>query len=102
MNTVREFKIISQKFDSPHLSSNLSWEVRESIVLRELKQTGEFVYGEIAPVPGFPFQPSIPDILIEAGKWASNKPISNSEITSRIAAFLGFTALPSSYRWNNS
>ena len=80
MNAVREFKIISQKFDSPHLSSNLSWEVRESIVLRELKQTGEYVYGELAPVPGFPFQPSIPDILIEAEKWASNKPISNSGI----------------------
>jgi len=80
MNIVREFKIISQKFDSPHLSSNLSWEVRESIVLRELKQTGEYVYGEIAPVPGFPFQPSIPEILIEAEKWASNKQISNSGI----------------------
>ena len=80
MNTVREFKIISQKFDRPHISSNLSWEVRESIVLRELKHTGEYFYGEIAPVPGFPCQPSMLDILNEVEKWISNQPISDLRI----------------------
>ena len=78
MNTLREFKFISQKFDRPHISSNFSWEIRESIVLRELNDNGEFVYGEIAPVPGFPFQPQISDILVEAEKWAAYQKLLSS------------------------
>ena len=78
MNTLREFKFISQKFDKPHISSNFSWEIRESIVLRELNDNGEFVYGEIAPVPGFPFQPQISDILVEAEKWAAYQKLLSS------------------------
>lgn len=78
MNTLREFKFISQKFDRPHISSNFSWEIRESIVLRELNDNGEFVYGEIAPVPGFPFQPQISDVLVESEKWVSNQKLLSS------------------------
>lgn len=78
MNTLREFKFISQKFDRPHISSNFSWEIRESIVLRELNDNGEFVYGEIAPVPGFPFQPQISDVLVEAEKWAAYQKLLSS------------------------
>ncbi len=70
MNVAREFKLISQKFDSPHVTSKRKWEVRESIVLREINQNGDFVYGEIAPVPGFPEQPKISDILDEAKNWS--------------------------------
>ena len=43
MNTLREFKFITQKFDRPHISSNFSWRIRESIVLRELNDNEEFV-----------------------------------------------------------
>ncbi|MBD36763.1 MAG: hypothetical protein CMI28_01640 [Opitutae bacterium] len=80
MNTLREFKFISQKFDRPHISSNFSWEIRESIVLRELNDNGEFVYGEIAPVPGFPFQPQISDVLVEAEKWAAYQKLLSSSL----------------------
>ena len=73
MNTLREFKLITQKFDRPHISSNFSWEIRESIVLRELNDNEEFVYGEIAPVPGFPFQAQISDILVEADYWVEHQ-----------------------------
>ena len=78
MNTSREFKFITQKFDRPHISSNFSWEIRESIVLRELNDNEEFVYGEIAPVPGFPFQPQISDILVEADKWVEHQKLLRS------------------------
>ena len=55
----REFKFITQKFDIPYRFSSEIWEIRESVVLREEINSQSFVYGEIAPVPGFPNQPTI-------------------------------------------
>ena len=46
--------------------------------MRELNDNGEFVYGEIAPVPGFPFQPQISDVLVEAEKWAAYQKLLSS------------------------
>ena len=53
MNANREFKLISQKFNIPHNFSSYSWEIRESVVLREQIDSKFYVYGEIAPTPGF-------------------------------------------------
>ena len=68
----REFKFITQKFDIPHRFSSEIWEIRESVVLREEINSQSFVYGEIAPVPGFPNQPTIERVLHEAEIWKSH------------------------------
>ena len=57
MKPSREFKLITQKFNIPHKFSSYSWEIRESVVLREFQEFGTFVYGEVAPTPGFPDNP---------------------------------------------
>ncbi len=47
MKPSREFKLITQKFNIPHKFSSYSWEIRESVVLREFQEFGKFVYGEV-------------------------------------------------------
>ena len=71
MKPRREFKLITQKFNIPHKFSSYSWEVRESVVLRELQESGIFAYGEVAPTLGFPGQPSISETIKEARDWES-------------------------------
>lgn len=79
MNVFREFKLIKQKFARPYTFSSITWKVRKSIVLREKSQTGNFVYGEIAPVPGFPNQSGLEDVLEECKKWVNYEtlPVTN-------------------------
>ena len=80
MNVCREFKLIKQKFARPYTFSSITWKVRESIVLREKSQTGNFVYGEIAPVPGFPNQSGLNIVQEECKKWVNYQslPLQNS------------------------
>jgi O-succinylbenzoate synthase len=73
MEAAREFKFISRKFVEPHTSSTFTWVQRDSVVLREKIESGQFAYGEIAPVPEFPDQPKIIDIIEDAKKWANNQ-----------------------------
>ena len=73
MEAAREFKFISRKFVEPHISSTFTWVQRDSVVLREKIESGQFAYGEIAPVPEFPDQPKIIDIIEDAKKWANNQ-----------------------------
>lgn len=81
MNANREFKLISQKFNIPHNFSSYSWETRESVVLREQIDSKFYVYGEIAPTPGFPKQPLISNVLKEAESWkASQELIATSSL----------------------
>ena len=73
MKPRREFKLITQKFNIPHKFSSYSWEIRESVVLREFQEFGTFVYGEVAPTPGFPRQPTLSETIKEARDWESFK-----------------------------
>ena len=57
MQPKREFKLITQKFNIPHKFSSYSWKIRESVVLREVQESGIFVYGEVAPHLVFPGNP---------------------------------------------
>lgn len=72
MEALREFKFISRKFVKPHISSTVTWARRDSVVLREKIESGLFAYGEIAPVPEFPNQSNINDIIQDAEKWVHN------------------------------
>ena len=92
----REFKFISQKFDIPHKFSSKIWEIRESVVLREEIDSEDFVYGEIAPVPGFPNQPSIKRVLQEAEMWRSHEKLPEC------SALLPALSCMTSKIWNES
>ena len=69
MKTVREYKLITQSFAKPLITSKDVWRERSSVVLREQTIDGDVFYGEIAPVRNFPQQASIPSILKEAESW---------------------------------
>ena len=76
MQPKREFKLITQKFNIPHKFSSYSWKIRESVVLREVQESGIFVYGEVAPTPGFPRQPTLSETIKEARDWESFQKLS--------------------------
>ena len=65
MKTVREYKLITQSFANPLITSKDVWRERSSVVLREQSIDGDVFYGEIAPVRNFPQQASISSILRE-------------------------------------
>ena len=77
MKTVREYKLITQSFANPLITSKDVWRERSSVVLREQSIDGDVFYGEIAPVRNFPQQASISSILREAESWMNFSNASN-------------------------
>ena len=77
MKTVREYKLITQSFAIPLITSKDVWRERSSVVLREQSIDGDVFYGEIAPVRNFPQQASISSILREAESWMNFSNASN-------------------------
>ena len=66
---IREFRVIDRSFSFPIITSNFSWNNRKSVVLREKSESGDYVYGEVAPTPNFPSQPLLSQVIEEASLW---------------------------------
>lgn len=68
MQSVREFKIFTQKFTTPLPTAHGLWEERKSVILKETYTDSTFSFGEVATTPGFNSF-SFQDALAEVQLW---------------------------------